>query len=103
MESKKNGFIRSLSQPQFEIPINYDFNQKNQGNAEEMEILKIIEESLNVETAKKNFSKNNYYSRDDLLLKTKENSVIHFLNSLQNKNISELLMPYQKYLNIKIQ
>ena len=99
MESKKNGFIRSLSQPQFEIPINYDFNQKNQGNAEEMEILKIIEESLNVETAKKNFSKNNYYSRDDLLLKTKENSVINFLNSLQNKNISELKNTFFSKIN----
>ena len=99
MESKKNGFIRSLSQPQFEIPINYDFNQKNQGNAEEMEILKIIEESLNVETAKKNFSKNNYYTRDDLLLKTKENSVINFLNSLQNKNISELKNTFISKIN----
>ena len=99
MESKKNGFIRSLSQPQFEIPINYDFNQKNQGNAEEMEILKIIEESLNVETAKKNFSKNNYYTRDDLLLKTKENSVINFLNSLQNKNISELKNTFFSKIN----
>ena len=99
MESKKNGFIRSLSQPQLEIPINYDFNQKNQGNAEEMEILKIIEESLNVETAKKNFSKNNYYTRDDLLLKTKENSVINFLNSLQNKNISELKNTFFSKIN----
>ena len=99
MESKKNGFIRSLSQPQFEIPINYDFNQKNQGNAEEMEILKIIEESLNVETAKKNFSKNNYYTRDDLLLKTKENSVINFINSLQNKNISELKNTFFSKIN----
>ena len=99
MESKKNGFIRSLSQPQFEIPINYDFNQKNQGNAEEMEILKIIEESLNVETAKKNFSKNNYYTRDDLLLKTKEHSVINFLNSLQNKNISELKNTFFSKIN----
>ena len=91
MQPKKNAFGRSLSQPLISIPIregNKIENQKN--NSEEMEILKIIDSALNVETAKKNFSKNNFYTRDDLLLKTKENSVMNFLTSLQNRNISQL-------------
>ena len=91
MQSKKNAFGRSLSQPLISIPINEGNNIENQkNNSEEMEILKIIDSALNVETAKKNFSKNNFYTRDDLLLKTKENSVMNFLTSLQNKNISQL-------------
>ena len=91
MQPKKNAIGRSLSQPLISIPIregNKIENQKN--NSEEMEILKIIDSALNVETAKKNFSKNNFYTRDDLLLKTKENSVMNFLTSLQNRNISQL-------------
>ena len=91
MQPKKNAFGRSLSQPLISIPIREGNNIENQkNNSEEMEILKIIDSALNVETAKKNFSKNNFYTRDDLLLKTKENSVMNFLTSLQNKNISQL-------------
>ena len=91
MQPKKNAFGRSLSQPLISIPIREGNNIENQkNNSEEMEILKIIDSALNVETAKKNFSKNNFYSRDDLLLKTKENSVMNFLTSLQNRNISQL-------------
>ena len=91
MQPKKNAIGRSLSQPLISIPIREGNNIENQkNNSEEMEILKIIDSALNVETAKKNFSKNNFYSRDDLLLKTKENSVMNFLTSLQNKNISQL-------------
>ena len=91
MQPKKNAFGRSLSQPLISIPIREGNNIENQkNNSEEMEILKIIDSALNVETAKKNFSKNNFYTRDDLLLKTKENSVMNFLTSLQNRNISQL-------------
>ena len=91
MQPKKNAIGRSLSQPLISIPIREGNNIENQkNNSEEMEILKIIDSALNVETAKKNFSKNNFYTRDDLLLKTKENSVMNFLTSLQNKNISQL-------------
>ena len=91
MQPKKNAIGRSLSQPLISIPIREGNNIENQkNNSEEMEILKIIDSTLNVETAKKNFSKNNFYTRDDLLLKTKENSVMNFLTSLQNKNISQL-------------
>ena len=76
MQPKKNAIGRSLSQPLISIPIREGNNIENQkNNSEEMEILKIIDSALNVETAKKNFSKNNFYTRDDLLLKTKENSV----------------------------
>ena len=91
MQPKKNAIGRSLSQPLISIPIREGNNIENQkNNSEEMEILKIIDSALNVETAKKNFSKNNFYTRDDLLLKTKENSVMNFLTSLQNRNISQL-------------
>ena len=91
MQPKKNAIGRSLSQPLISIPIREGNNIENQkNNSEEMEILKIIDSALNVETAKKNSSKNNFYSRDDLLLKTKENSVMNFLTSLQNRNISQL-------------
>ena len=92
MKPKKNAFTRSLSQPQILIPMKEEgeLNIDNKNNFDEKEILKIIKSALNVETAKKNFSKNNLYTRDDLLLKTKENSVINFLNSLQNKSISQL-------------
>ena len=91
MQPKKNAIGRSLSQPLISIPIREGNNIENQkNNSEEMEILKIIDSALNVETAKKNFSKNNFYTRDDLLLKTKENSIMNFLTSLQNRNISQL-------------
>ena len=100
MQPKKNALIRSLSQPLISIPmreVNNIENQKN--NTEEIDILKIIDSALNVETAKKNFFKNNLYTRDDLLLKTKENSVMNFLNSLQNKNISQLKNSFISKIN----
>ena len=89
MQPEKNAFTRSYSQSLIPIRMNED-NLEEKKNTEEMEILKIINTALNVQTAKKNFSKNNYYTRDDLLLKTKENSIMNFLNSLQNKSISKL-------------
>ena len=100
MQPKKNALMRSLSQPLISIPmreVNNIENQKN--NPEEIDILKIIDSALNVETAKKNFFKNNLYTRDDLLLKTKENSVMNFLNSLQNKNISQLKNSFISKIN----
>ena len=100
MQPKKNALMRSLSQPLISIPmreVNNTENQKN--NPEEIDILKIIDSALNVETAKKNFFKNNLYTRDDLLLKTKENSVMNFLNSLQNKNISQLKNSFISKIN----
>jgi len=100
MQPKKNALMRSLSQPLISIPmreVNNIENQKN--NTEEIDILKIIDSALNVETAKKNFFKNNLYTRDDLLLKTKENSVMNFLNSLQNKNISQLKNSFISKIN----
>ena len=89
MQPEKNAFTRSYSQSLIPIRMNEE-NLEEKKNLEEMEILKIINSALNVQTAKKNFSKNNYYTRDDLLLKTKENSIMNFLNSLQNKSISKL-------------
>jgi len=100
MQPKKNALMRSLSQPLISIPmreVNNIENQKN--NTEEIDILKIIDSALNVETAKKNFFKNNLYTRDDLLLKTKENSIMNFLNSLQNKNISQLKNSFISKIN----
>ena len=94
MQSKKITFTRSFSQPQIFLPREdfYDMinNNKNEKVQNEIDILKIINQALNVETAKKNYSQNNFYTRNDLLIKTKENSVLNFLNNLQNKNISHL-------------
>ena len=78
-------------------------NTKNKNDFDENEIFKIIKSALNVETAKKNFSKNNFFKRDDLILKTKENSVINFLISLQNKSISNLKNSFFSKINEKTQ
>ena len=61
------------------------FDSKNNVN-----INKIISEALNIDSAKKTSFKNNLIRRDELLEKTKENSVINFLNDLQNKNIAQI-------------
>ena len=94
MQTKKNSFTRSLSQPQIFLQredfYNMINNNKNEKVQNEIDILKIIDQALNVETAKKNYSQNNFYSKNDLLIKTKENSVLNFLNNLQNKNISHI-------------
>ena len=80
-----------------------NINSKNKYDFDENEIFKIIKSALNVETAKKNFSKNNFFKRDDLILKTKENSVINFLISLQNKSISNLKNSFFSKINEKTQ
>ena len=95
MKSKKKSFFtRSNSQTQMFLQRDDYFNMNNNNKHEkiqnEIDILKIIDEALNVETAKKNYSKNNFYTKNDLILKTKENSVMNFLINLQNKNISHL-------------
>ena len=103
MESKKKDLIRSSSQPLISIPMEENINSKNKSDFDENEIFKIIKSALNVETAKKNFSKNNFFKRDDLILKTKENSVINFLISLQNKSISNLKNSFFSKINEKTQ
>ena len=84
MKSKKKKILtRSNSQPQMFLQRDDYFNMNNSNKHEkiqnEIDILKIIDEALNVETAKKNYSKNNFYTKNDLILKTKENSVMNFL------------------------
>ena len=100
MQPKKKKLIKSSSQPLIAVHIEEDsFSSKNKNDFDENEIYKIINSALNVETAKKTFSKNNFYKRDDLVLKTKENSVINFLNSIQNKNISNLKDSFLSKIN----
>ena len=103
MQIQKNELKRSLSQPMIN-PINYKNTPPIQGEIKQplpqhevpekdndfLSILSLINSALNVPTAKNNFSSNNYYRRNDLLLRTKENSIINFLISLQNKNINSL-------------
>ena len=103
MQPKQKELIRSASQPIISIPMEENINSKNKYDFDENEIFKIIKSALNVETAKKNFSKNNFFKRDDLILKTKENSVINFLISLQNKSISNLKNSFFSKINEKTQ
>ena len=103
MQPKQKELIRSASQPIISIPMEENINSKNKSDFDENEIFKIIKSALNVETAKKNFSKNNFFKRDDLILKTKENSVINFLISLQNKSISNLKNSFFSKINEKTQ
>lgn len=108
MKPNKNELKRALSQPQL-LPTKVDIPKLNipstkninKYSKDELDILKIINSALNIETANKNFSENNFYTRDDLLLKTKANSVINFLNSLQNKNISHLKNDFYSKINEK--
>ena len=108
MKPNKNELKRALSQPQL-LPTKVDIPKLNipstkninKYSKDELDILNIINSALNIETAKKNFSENNFYTRDDLLLKTKANSVINFLNSLQNKNISHLKNDFYSKINEK--
>ena len=54
-------------------------------------IHKIIHEALDVNnTIKSPPNQNNILKRDELLEKTRENSIINFLNDLQNKNIRHI-------------
>ena len=103
MQPKQKELIRSATQPIISIPMEENINSKNKYDFDENEIFKIIKSALNVETAKKNFSKNNFFKRDDLILKTKENSVINFLISLQNKSISNLKNSFFSKINEKTQ
>ena len=108
MKPNKNELKRALSQPQL-LPTKVDIPKLNipstkninKYSKDELDILNIINSALNIETANKNFSENNFYTRDDLLLKTKANSVINFLNSLQNKNISHLKNDFYSKINEK--
>ena len=108
MKPNKNEIKRTLSQNQL-LPTKVDIPKLNIPNTkninkyskDELEILNIINSALNIETANKNFSENNFYTKDDLLLKTKANSVINFLNSLQNKNISHLKNEFYSKINEK--
>ena len=61
------------------------FDSKN-----EVDINKIINDALNIDSIKKSSSEHNLLRKDELLEKTKENSIINFLNDLQNKNISQI-------------
>jgi len=101
MKPKKNIFTRAMSQPQIILPIeDFIYNKNNNNNNSNIiDILNVINSALNVETAKKNFSKNNFYTKNDLLLKTKENSIINFLNSLQNKNILNIKNKFLSEIN----
>jgi hypothetical protein len=101
MKPKKNIFTRAMSQPQIILPIeDFIYNKNNtNNNSNIIDILNVINSALNVETAKKNFSKNNFYTKNDLLLKTKENSIINFLNSLQNKNILNIKNKFLSEIN----
>ena len=55
-----------------------------------VDINKIIKDALNIESAKNSSFENNLLKRDELLEKTKENSIINFLNNLQSKNIAQI-------------
>ena len=61
------------------------FDSKN-----EVDINKIIDDTLNIDSIKKSSFEHNLLRKDELLEKTKENSIINFLNDLQNKNISQI-------------
>ena len=106
MKPNKNELKKVASQPQLfpskmdipklEIPSTKNINKYSK---DELDILNIINSALNIDTAKKTFSENNFYTKDDLILKTKENSVLNFLNSLQNKNISQLKNDFYSKIN----
>ena len=108
MKPNKNELKRALSQPQLlqtkvdipklSIPSTKNINKYSK---DELDILSIINSALNIGTANRNFSENNFYTKEDLLLKTKTNSVINFLNSLQNKNISDLKNEFYSKINEK--
>ena len=52
---------------------------------------KIIIEALNVDNLKKSLeNENNILKKDELLEKTRENSIINFLNDIQSKNIARM-------------
>ena len=52
-----------------------------------LDINKTINKALSL---KKSYSQKNNLKRDELLEKTKENSIINFLNDLQNKSIAQI-------------
>jgi len=84
MNKKDQDIIKLISKIDYNNK--YDiFNSKN-----EVDINRIIEESLNIDSLKQSSFKHNLLRRDELLEKTKENSIINFLNDLQNKNIEEI-------------
>ena len=61
------------------------FDSNNNVNIE-----KIIKEALDIDSAKKTSFENNLLKKDELLEKTKENSIMNFLSDLQNKNINQI-------------
>ena len=70
--------------------VNYFKNDELFDAKNNVDINKIITEALNLDSAKKTSFKNTLVRREELLEKTKENSVINFLNDLQNKNIAKI-------------
>ena len=84
-KDKKKDIIKLISKSNFQTNIYDIYDDKK-----DIDIYKIIKNALNVESAKKPTSENNILRRDELLEKTKENSIINFLNDLQNKNIEQI-------------
>ena len=84
-KDKKNDIIKLISKSKFHTKIDDICNDKK-----DIDIYKIINNALNVESAKRPTSENNSLRRDELLEKTKENSIINFLNDLQNKSIEQI-------------
>ena len=105
MQLNKNDLKRSLSKPQIKLSgeeiskLNIINNNNVKYSQDDFDILSLIDSALHIETAKKDFFPNNFYTRDDLLLKTKANSVQNFLSSLQNKNISHLKNAFYSKIN----
>lgn len=84
-KDKKKDIIKLISKSKFHTKIDDICNDKK-----DIDIYKIINNALNVESAKRPISENNLLRRDELLEKTKENSIINFLNDLQNKSIEQI-------------
>ena len=84
-KDKKKDIIKLISKSNFHTKIDDICNDKK-----DIDIYKIINNALSVETAKSPISENNLLRRDELLEKTKENSIINFLNDLQNKSIEQI-------------
>ena len=55
-----------------------------------LKIKKIIKNALNIESAKKSLYENDKLKRDELIERTREKSIINFLNDLQNKIIEKI-------------
>ena len=84
-KDKNKDVIKLISKSKFHTSKDDICNDKK-----DIDIYKIINNALNVDSAKMPISENSLLRIDELLEKTKENSIIKFLKDLQNKSIEQI-------------